>query len=122
MNKRYGFLTKIKAMLYNEFDKLSEEFGLIEPISKSNLFFIVANSKLEFMLNYEKLWKFSTVTKEDLYKAYLEDGCFEGALMYNKLLCVLTDGAPVQAIIVPKEALCEFLYYHIDLPEDILID
>lgn len=122
MNKRYGFLTKIKAMLYNEFDKLSEEFGLIEPISKSNLFFVVANSKLEFMVNYEKLWKFSTVTKEELYKAYLDDERFDGTLMYNKLLCVLTDGAPVQAIIIPEETLCKFLYYHVDCPEDILID
>jgi len=122
MNKRYSFLTKIKAMLYNEFDKLSEEFGLIEPISKSNLFFVVANSKLEFMVNYEKLWKFSTVTKEELYKAYLDDERFDGTLMYNKLLCVLTDGAPVQAIIIPEETLCKFLYYHVDCPEDILID
>lgn len=122
MNKRYGFLTKIKAMLYTEFDKLSEEFELIETIRKCSLLFVVANSKLEFRVNYEKLWKFSTSTKEELYKAYLEDECFEGALMYNRLLCVLVDGTPVQAIIVPKEALCEFLYYHVDWPEDILID
>ena len=122
MNKRYGFLIKIEAMLYNEFDKLSEEFGLTETINNSNLFFVVANPKLEFRVNYEKLWKFSTNTKEDLYKAYLEDERFEGTLMYNKLLCVLTDGAPVQAIIIPEEALCKFLYYHVDCPEDILID
>lgn len=122
MNKRYGFLTKIKAMLYNEFDKLSDKFGLVEPISKSNLFFVVANAKLEFMVNYENLWKFSTNTKEDLYKAYLDDERFDGTLMYNKLLCVLTDGTPVQAIIVPEEALCEFLYYHVDCPEDILAE
>jgi hypothetical protein len=122
MNKRYGFLTKIKAMLYNEFDKLSEEFELIEAINKYSLLFIVADSKLEFRINYEKLWKFSTSTKEELYKAYLEDERFDGTLMYNKLLCVLVDGTPVQAIIVPEETLCEFLYYHVDCPEDILID
>ena len=86
MNKRYGFLTKIKAMLYTEFDKLSEEFGLNEVIDKYSLLFVVANSKLEFRVNYEKLWKFSTSTKEELYKAYLEDERFDGTLMYNKLL------------------------------------
>ena len=122
MNKRYGFLTKIKAMLYTEFDKLSEEFELIETIRKCSLLFVVADSKLEFMVNYEKLWKFSTSTKEELYKAYLEDERFDGTLMYNKLLCVLVDGTPVQAIIIPEETLCKFLYYHVDCPEDILID
>lgn len=122
MNKRYGFLTKVKAELYNEFDKLSEKFGLIKDISDSNILFIIANPKLEFRINYEKLWKFNTKTNDELYKAYLEDERFEGTLMYTKLLCVLKDGTPIQAIIFPEVSLCEFLYYHVDCPNDTTLE
>ena len=55
-------------------------------------------------------------------REYLEDERFDGTLMYTKLLCILKDGTPIQAIIFPEMSLCEFLYYHVDCPDDTILE
>ena len=110
-NKNMKYYNEIKLMLYNEYDKLKNEFNINYPC-------LIASKKDEFEINYKNLYRYSTETAEELAVKYLSDN----TLMYSKLFLVLKTNECVQGIIIPEYALLQFLFANLKAPKHLVED